>query len=115
MLARLELVLAESAQSGWCKHVATDLEGAICRVPDWPLKKLKAKCIRAALKSAFKKARQGLARLTTVQDAGSQHLKHPTDIDIKRLLRRIFHKEHRSTPWQRQFNPPPENQYNTAI
>ena len=60
MVARLQQVLDESRQSDWCKHVAADIERAICSLNDWPLKRLKAKSIRHGLKTACKKARHAV-------------------------------------------------------
>jgi hypothetical protein len=45
----------------WRKQVAADIERALCRLSNWPLKGLKLKSIRDGLESSFKKARRALA------------------------------------------------------
>jgi len=61
MLARLQPRLEKCQHSKWCKQVAADIEGAIRRIDDWPLKRLKARSLRTGLKRACKNARRSLA------------------------------------------------------
>jgi CHAD domain-containing protein len=73
IFVRLQQVLAESGQNDWCKHVATDIERAICRLPKWPLKKLKPKSLRDGLARACKKARRALAAARRKTSAAKLH------------------------------------------
>ncbi|GEP43498.1 CHAD domain-containing protein [Brevifollis gellanilyticus] len=72
MNARLQEVLDESGTNHWNRHVAADIEHAICRVDDWPVQELEASSLRDGLKSAFKKARRALA--TAQLDLTDDHL-----------------------------------------
>jgi len=72
MAARLQEVLDESEESNWSKEVADDIERAICRINDWPLKPLKPKSLWIGLKRACKKARRALA--TARRDASDGNL-----------------------------------------
>jgi CHAD domain-containing protein len=61
MAARLRQVLEQSEKDDWTKQVASEIEGALCRLDDWPLKHLTTKSMRSGLKTACKKARRALA------------------------------------------------------
>ena len=61
MGARLRQVLEESEKEDWSKQAAADMEQALCRLDNWPLKRVTTKSIRSGLKAACKKARRALA------------------------------------------------------
>ena len=72
MTARLDKVLAKSDESDWRKQVATDIERALCRLSNWPLKGLKPKSLGDGLEASYKKARRAL--VDARQDASDANL-----------------------------------------
>jgi CHAD domain-containing protein len=61
MTARLQQVVEESEEDDWRKKTASGVEGALCRLDDWPLKHTTTKSFRSGLKAACRKARRALA------------------------------------------------------
>ena len=61
MVARLGQALDQAEKDDWEKKAAADLEKALCRLSDWPLKRLTPNSLRGGLKTACKKARRALA------------------------------------------------------
>jgi CHAD domain-containing protein len=61
LAARLRQVMQESEKEDWSKQAAVEIERALGRLDNWPLKRLTTKSIRSGLKAACKKARRALA------------------------------------------------------
>ena len=61
MAARLRQEIEESEKDDWSKQAAAEMERALCRLDNWPLKRLTMKSIRSGLKAACEKARRALA------------------------------------------------------
>jgi hypothetical protein len=53
--------MQESEKEDWSKQAAVEIERALGRLDNWPLKRLTTKSIRSGLKAACKKARRALA------------------------------------------------------
>jgi CHAD domain-containing protein len=82
MIARLQPGLEKCRHSKWCKQVAADIECAIRRIDAWPLKRLKARSLRAGLKAACKNARRSLAN---AREEASDAILHELRKSIKDL------------------------------
>ena len=50
MGARLRQVLEESEENDWSKQAAADMEQALCRLDNWPLKRVRTKSLRSGLR-----------------------------------------------------------------
>jgi CHAD domain-containing protein len=79
LVARLRQAIERAENENWSKEVASEMEQALCRLADWPLKPLTTKSLRSGLKDAYKKARRALAATR----------RHPTDTNLHDLRKRV--------------------------
>ena len=61
LAARLRQATEKAENDDWSKQATSEMEHALVRLEDWPLKRLKTKSLRSGLKAGYKKARRALA------------------------------------------------------
>jgi CHAD domain-containing protein len=79
LAARLRQATEKAENEDWSKKAASEMEHALCRVDDWPLKRVRTKSLRSGLKAAYKKARCALEVAR----------RDPTDANLHELRKRV--------------------------
>ena len=79
LAARLRQAIEKLENENSSKEAASEMEHALCRLDDWPLKQVTTKSLRSGLTAACKKARRALAFAR----------RDPTDENLHELRKRV--------------------------
>jgi CHAD domain-containing protein len=79
LTTRLRQATEKAEDEDWSKQAASEMEHALCRLDDWPLKQVTTKSLQSGVKAAYKKARRALAVAR----------RDPTDASLHELRKRV--------------------------